>query len=514
MGAASRFWSQLAGFPDPRSHGEIADEIEAELAFHLEQSEREFIAEGMSPQSARETALRRFGNFEKVRAECKRVQLGGRVMLQRFTLGVLVVLLAAVVVLGWRSVAAQQQAGEEMAALRAELSAMAKSLSVGAQQHASPANDERALLEGKITNYLSTQRMVPNAPQGAEETTSFETWSSRFQAAADPGGDSAAVARRLRDKCSLDRAVEVLQSIWPRLGADQRLVLLDVLVESNSERLVRCVVHLGATDADPRVSMRAFVLLRELTFIRFDHDSLAEYLSWYTANKDLGLSDIAEKAAPALVKELLSFGSWNETCALYSPLNLHMSFPGAYAYPELLREAGAIKLITAWAGDPDPRARVGAVRWLEAAKIDEVTARTIIMPMLADPGPRDPALMPAVCQALVSLECTWAWEPLLDSLGSTMRSKHPTREQLEPIAAALGHMESARVVPTILAWIALANDPVATEVLGREALEPLVGVDFDPAHDVNWWLNWWSINRAQYPIGKNTETGLPLVSYF
>jgi len=50
--------------PEPRS--EVADE----LAFHLEQRVREYLARGMVPAAARAAALERFGNVEGVREEC------------------------------------------------------------------------------------------------------------------------------------------------------------------------------------------------------------------------------------------------------------------------------------------------------------------------------------------------------------------------------------------------------------------------------------------------------------
>ena len=45
-------------------------EIDEELKFHLDQRIRDYIAQGMSPQVAREAAIERFGSVARVRKVC------------------------------------------------------------------------------------------------------------------------------------------------------------------------------------------------------------------------------------------------------------------------------------------------------------------------------------------------------------------------------------------------------------------------------------------------------------
>ena len=45
----------------------VGDEVDEELAFHLEMRTREYIAHGMDPQLARQTAERRFGDLGRMR---------------------------------------------------------------------------------------------------------------------------------------------------------------------------------------------------------------------------------------------------------------------------------------------------------------------------------------------------------------------------------------------------------------------------------------------------------------
>lgn len=516
MSIASNLWQRLGGAPDPRSDREIQDDIEAEFAFHLEQRERDLVARGLSPEKAHAEAARRFGNLDKVRAECRRVQLGGRIMLQRITLLLLVVLLATVAWLSFQSVNSQREAQAEIQALHSEVSQLMLALEKNPIGQSSQLNLGLSNFAPRILNFAGPSGPRMPKPGATEETTSLDTWLARFRENALSESHTPETALLLRQQCSQDRALELLPAVWPKLGWEQKLCMIDVMTDGGSEPLARAAVHLGATDVDARVADHAFLKLRELTLLRFDAAHRADYLAWHEANKDIVLYDVVEKSAPALVKELLGFGKWNEICALYSPLVLHPDMPGTAAFPDFLLEAGALDLIKLWARDPDPKARVAAVQWLAAAKVDEVTARMIVLPILAESAPRDPALLPAVCEALVTLDCTWRSAPLLDELAKVMRKQQPERAELQPIAVALGNFsdqerEAQAEVPTILAWICRANSPLANEVLGDSALLHLTGVAFDPTHDAAWWLNWWSIHRANYPNAADTENGLPRV---
>ena len=49
----------------------VEDEVDTELEFHVEMRIRELVEHGMTPAQAREAALRRFGNIDKVNATCR-----------------------------------------------------------------------------------------------------------------------------------------------------------------------------------------------------------------------------------------------------------------------------------------------------------------------------------------------------------------------------------------------------------------------------------------------------------
>src|SRR5690349_1254403 len=54
----------------------VADEVDAELAFHVEMRTREYIARGLDPELARAKAVGRFGDLQRVNATCRRIGEG------------------------------------------------------------------------------------------------------------------------------------------------------------------------------------------------------------------------------------------------------------------------------------------------------------------------------------------------------------------------------------------------------------------------------------------------------
>lgn len=112
--------------PDRRSPQEVDEDVADELAFHIEALERESLADGASPDGARAEALRRFGNPERIRAACRRIDLEERIMLQRLNAVLTVLLLLAVVVLGLQVYRAQARSTALLERLERSMVAMAE----------------------------------------------------------------------------------------------------------------------------------------------------------------------------------------------------------------------------------------------------------------------------------------------------------------------------------------------------------------------------------------------------
>jgi len=53
----------------------IDDEVDGELAFHLEMRTREYLAQGLTPEAARRAALARFGSVTRTTVQCRDLAL-------------------------------------------------------------------------------------------------------------------------------------------------------------------------------------------------------------------------------------------------------------------------------------------------------------------------------------------------------------------------------------------------------------------------------------------------------
>jgi hypothetical protein len=114
-------WHQNAAIlprpPDQRPIGQIEQEIIDELQFHIEMRTIDNAKAGMGPDEAREEAVRRFGDFERIHKACRKTLLGERIMLQRIQTALMLVLTGAVIFLGVAFYLGQQANREATAAM-------------------------------------------------------------------------------------------------------------------------------------------------------------------------------------------------------------------------------------------------------------------------------------------------------------------------------------------------------------------------------------------------------------
>ncbi len=86
----------LTGPPDPRSESDIDADIADEIAFHLEQAERDERAAGADEQSAPARARERFGNVQRITRQLRFIAMKERIMLQRVHLVLMLLVLLVV----------------------------------------------------------------------------------------------------------------------------------------------------------------------------------------------------------------------------------------------------------------------------------------------------------------------------------------------------------------------------------------------------------------------------------
>jgi hypothetical protein len=117
---ALRRWFQT----DDRSSSQVREDVREELRLHRDLLEADLIAQGLSESAARAQALARFGDPAAWEAQSCKVILEDRIMLQRITLGLVLILVAALGWNAWEARAARREMQGEMAKLREDLTAL------------------------------------------------------------------------------------------------------------------------------------------------------------------------------------------------------------------------------------------------------------------------------------------------------------------------------------------------------------------------------------------------------
>jgi hypothetical protein len=93
-------FSILSRPPDSRPVRVVEQEILEELEFHVEMRTLDNVTAGMPADEARQDAIHRFGDFQRIHKACRQTLLGERIMLQRVQAILTLVLLGAVIFLG------------------------------------------------------------------------------------------------------------------------------------------------------------------------------------------------------------------------------------------------------------------------------------------------------------------------------------------------------------------------------------------------------------------------------
>lgn len=129
--------------PDMRPRSQIEADIDEELAAHVALRARDNEAAGMPPEQALREAELRFGDRQRIFAECRDIQLKERIVLQRINVALVAVLVVGMAASLWTGTRAQEAAQAQIAVLRSEVAALAGALRSGPAAGAASA-EERA----------------------------------------------------------------------------------------------------------------------------------------------------------------------------------------------------------------------------------------------------------------------------------------------------------------------------------------------------------------------------------
>lgn len=121
----------ILGDPDGRSPREISRDVEDELSSHVAMIEDELMREGLDTEAARAEARRRFGDPDRYRRECRDIALWERLMLQRISFALMLVITLALGLAAWQSWASQRRTTEAVDRLSKQIELLASRSAAG-----------------------------------------------------------------------------------------------------------------------------------------------------------------------------------------------------------------------------------------------------------------------------------------------------------------------------------------------------------------------------------------------
>lgn len=487
--------------PDPRPRRQIESEIEEELRFHIEESVAERMADGQSEDGARAAAQQAFGDFDRIAASCRKIQLGERIMLQRINVVLLIVLVVAVLAIATRSADSQRETRRAMtenhmamADMRAEIEDLTAVL---LQARSQPDRGTTRLAAGDGAGEdLDPRSASPD--EIAIEEREVEGWAERFIAKPDDWRHGLNLAYELA-ALHPDRARAILEQIYSRLPLDHRKQLFKPFVFHGGHIHAVPILHLGASDTDPAVAGRAFGYLKQYAFRDFS-SNINDYLTWHERFGGLPLGEVLSQNAREAVARLASLDGDAlavELRAMDRP-DLRTGEVAGIDLQGEFQKAGMEPLLQTWSSSDDADVQTACMRWAAALKLPESSLRNIVLPVLEGDQEFDENVVAEACNALGSRDNGWAVSPLLQFSEERLRSGTADEgRSVWSAAMALAEIGDQRAIPSLIGMI-VADDSYETVYgIGHFGLSELTGVRYDETHDGAFWAEWWSQNRSR-----------------
>jgi hypothetical protein len=109
---------------DRRSPHQIDSDLEDEISFHLHMRTCDLQHEGFPRDEAGRVASERFGNIDRIRRQCKRIALRERIMLQRVSFVMMVIVMLMVIGVGVQMWMTQRATAEALRTITSEITHM------------------------------------------------------------------------------------------------------------------------------------------------------------------------------------------------------------------------------------------------------------------------------------------------------------------------------------------------------------------------------------------------------
>ncbi len=301
--------------PDARPVAEIRADIDAELAYHVEESARELAGSGLSTDEARAEALRRFGDLGQIRRECARTQMGERIVLQRIQVVLTVMLLVAVGALLWSNREAQAQARAALdaekqatAALMARLEARLAAAAVPGPavypftgRGAGQAVIDRKPMTNVKTFLIGSGGYMNWDGQGMDLVSAAGTWKQYFHEQDTSWRHGLKVAGKLAELPGT-QGVEMLTLIWVQLSAEHREQAMKPFVFDGGHPLALEVLALGFEDQTTSVKERAVLYLHTYAWKNLWRGETTGG-TWFAQWRDRPVADVLRDNATRWARE-------------------------------------------------------------------------------------------------------------------------------------------------------------------------------------------------------------------
>lgn len=479
-----------------RSPAEIERDISSEIEFHLHMRTRDLIAQGLDPDQSRARAEQQFGDIPRIAHQCRIVQLGDRVMFQRILIGSVIVLLIALVTLGYATFRFHEAKAVETQTLRAALAA--------AQVRLDEAQSRADAIRPSVTPDTGERTSARFSPEGIEPPGELATlWRDRFAQQPMSREHGLRVATELA-ALPPEESLRIMTGIWADLSVAHREQVLQPFLDGGHPYAVK-LLHLAASDATLSIKNRAFALLKAYAFRDFTDDQLG-YLAWNASYADTPLDQLIPLNARAFLSRLQAL----DPAALLRELEAidldpALSERSGVDLPAILRESGAIALCEGWLTQGDPELQAKALEWARDIQPEQAWLREHAVSRLNQPGISDRVLY-AACGALGQPGASWAQAPLSEFVVDRIRSYGNTAPSLGsadlPVIGAMNalvEIGDPAAIPQMIAMIVADPSGSAIYNVGHFGLAKLTGVSYDESHDGAWWVEWWNTNQSALP---------------
>jgi hypothetical protein len=498
--ASARRWFS----PDPRSRREIEGDIVEELAFHIDMATEDLVASGLERDEARARACARFGDFERVRAACRREQLGGRIMLLRIQWIVIAVLASALIVLGFRSVAAERMALAQQERAMAQAAELAEQLRAAQAASTAAADPFDGVSSRRVVDQrAATDLSLPPTPVVAANADP-QAWLARFNKDPDDWRSGLDLAYELVETLEPAKAFEVMKTIYPRLSLAVREQVFKPFVLDGGHPFALQMLQLGSADTAPSVRERAYGYLKDYAFVDFSEDpSRGE--AWFAKYGALPLDRAIVESATAMVERLR--GGYGDALAhdmrVLSDANFAAAKKAGVDVDATLRNAGLLALVRQWTASGDDTQIVFGLRAAAWMNLSETELRGQLGAMERNAAANTPAVWDEYCRLVGRPGNAWAVTPLVDHLHAQI-SAGERGEALFHHAMALAKIGDASAIPHLIGLLRADDSTDQRYALGYFGLRELTGVSYDESHSAQWWVDWWSANSSRFPSAGGT----------